>query len=351
MVTINITKPPIPLIWLDTWMFNAFGRMRAGILPPTEEPLFRSLFDVLLELRDQGAILCPETGQFVEIHPVGWSIEEAKSALSMLSGGVKTYHQRIVDTQMYRAMQSYARGADLVEVNYKDAFDRDPIRELAERDLLVRVDLEPPSDQLAETRAANLRMASAMEALRKERIASKTTLAQQIEIELGGERYAAVELMKQVLVPMSRGEEPESIEALMKYAHMVGRPARMLGELLEETAGKRDDYNALLAFFNSDHYRSLPATRVRSELFARKMIGTEPIKASDVMDMNQISAFLPLASYIVLDKSMARKVEQAGLHDRYGVRLFTRRTIPTLVTELEALAARSVATVPSPGIA
>lgn len=92
--------------------------MRAGILPPEEQLLFRALFDVLLKLRDQTAILCPETGQFVEIQPVGWSIEEAKSALSMLSGGVKTYHQRIVDAQNYRAMQAYAHGRDVIEVSY-----------------------------------------------------------------------------------------------------------------------------------------------------------------------------------------------------------------------------------------
>lgn len=193
-----------------------------------------------------------------------------------------------------------------------------------------------------------------MEALRQERIASKVKLAEQIELELDGERYAAVELMKQVLVPMSRGKPPASTEALMKYAHMVARPARMLGEMLEEATGKRDDYNDLLAFFRSDHYRSLPAPRIRAELYARKMVGTEPIKASDVMDMHQISAFLPLASYIVLDKSMARKVEQARIHERYGVRLFTRRTLPALVAELEGLSSAAstaaVAAQPVPSI-
>lgn len=328
--------------------------MRAGILPPEEQLLFRALFDVLLKLRDQTAILCPETGQFVEIQPVGWSIEEAKSALSMLSGGVKTYHQRIVDAQNYRAMQAYAHGRDVIEVSYKDAFHGDPVRELTERDILIRVDLEPPPDQLAETRTSNARMAASMEALRQERIASKVKLAEQIELELDGERYAAVELMKQVLVPMSRGKPPASTEALMKYAHMVARPARMLGEMLEEATGKRDDYNDLLAFFRSDHYRSLPAPRIRAELYARKMVGTEPIKASDVMDMHQISAFLPLASYIVLDKSMARKVEQARIHERYGVRLFTRRTLPALVAELEGLSSAAstaaVAAQPVPSI-
>jgi hypothetical protein len=314
--------------------------MRAGILPLDEEPLFRALFDVLIELRDQRAILCPETGQFVEIQPVGWSIEEAKGALSQLSGGVKTYHQRIVDTQSYCAMQAYANGRNVIEVSYRDAFHNEPIRELAEReDVLIRVDLEPPADQLAETRAANARMAASMEALRQERIASKVKLPEQIELELDGERYAAIELMKQVLVPMSRGKEPESTEALMKYLSTVARPARQLGDMLEKVTGKRDDYNDLLAFYRSDYYRSLPAPRIRAELFARKMIGAEPIKASDVMDMHQISAFLPIASYIVLDKSMARKVEQAGIQKLYGVRLFTRRMLPALVTELQALAA------------
>ena len=336
--TVRITKPPIPLIWLDTWIFNAFGRMRAGLLPKDEEPLFRALFDLLLELRDMGAVLCPETGQFVEIHPVGWSIEEAKSALSMISGGVKTHHQHVIETQTYRAMQAYARGRDMIELNYTEAFTEDPIKELAERDTLIRVDLMPPAEQLAETRATNARTAASMERLRQQQIASKVTLAEQIEHELDGERYAAIELMRRVLAPMSRGEEPSSIDDLLKYLHVVARPARQLGEMLEEATGKRDDFNDLLAFFRSDYYRTLPGPRIRAELFARKMVGAEPIKASDVMDMHQISAFLPFALYVVLDKSMARKIEQARLDQRYGVRVFTRRTLPALVDELHAIA-------------
>lgn len=338
--TVRITKPPIPLIWLDTWMFNAFGRMRAGILDKAEVPLFRQLFDVLLELRDKNAVLCPETGQFVEIHPVGWSIEEAKSALSMVSGGIKTHHQHAIDMQVYRGMQAYAERRDVIELHYKEAFKEDPIKELAERDILIRVDLMPPPEELAETRAVNARMAASMESVRQERLASKIKLEEQIEHELDGERYAAVELMRTVLVPMSRGEEPPSMDALMKYLHIVARPARVLGGMLEQATGKRDDYNDLLAFFRSDYYRALPAPRITAELFARKMIGTELIKASDVMDMHQIAAFLPLATYIVLDKSMARKVEEAKLDQRYGVRLFTRKTLPDLVAELRALAAR-----------
>jgi predicted transcriptional regulator len=68
------------------------------------------------------------------------------------------------------------------------------------------------------------------------------------------------------------------------------------------------------------------------------MVGAETIKPSDVMDMRQISAFLPFATYIVLDKSMARKVEEAKLDERYDVRVFTRRTLPALLDELRAIA-------------
>jgi hypothetical protein len=176
--TVRVTKQPIPVIWLDTWVFNTFGRMRAGKLPADDEPLFRDLFEVLLELRDKVAALCPETGQFVEIHPVGWSIEAAKSALSMLSGGVKTHYRNIIEAQTYRGMQAYAGRRDLIEPGYREAFTEDPIRELLDR-VLVRVDMEPPAEQLAETRAGNARMAASMEALRQERIASKVGLAEQ----------------------------------------------------------------------------------------------------------------------------------------------------------------------------
>lgn len=64
----RVVKPTIPLIWLDAWIFNAFGRMRAGILPKDEERLFCALFDVLLELRDKVAIIQP--GDVMDIHQI-----------------------------------------------------------------------------------------------------------------------------------------------------------------------------------------------------------------------------------------------------------------------------------------
>jgi hypothetical protein len=338
-VDITVTRPPVPLIWLDTWMFNWFGRLRAGILPDRDVQLVRPLFDVLLVLRDQRAILCPETGQFAEIHPRNWDIAHAKSALSLLSGGVKTYHQRIVDAQRYRAMRAYATGSTTIHIDYAEAFHHDPVRELAERDFLVRVDLEPPADQLAQTRDSNARVAVAMESLRQECIAAKITLAGQIENELDADHYVAIELINQVLMPTTRGEVPQaSHDTWMKYAHLVGGPARSLGEMRGRPEGSPENYTDLLAFYRSDHFRSLPAIRIRAELYARKMIGAEVIQPSDVMDMDQISAFLPMATYLVLDKSMADKVEQAGLAERYGVQVFKARDLPVLTEELQAMA-------------
>lgn len=340
MVDIKIAKPPVPLIWLDTWMFNNFGRMRAGILPPEQSPDFRALFDLLLELRDKVAVICPETGQFVEIHPVGWSIEHAKSALSMVSGGVKTHHEHVMDTQLYRAMQAYAHRWDAFELTYREAFTEDPIRELSERDILMRVDMMPPAKELAATRATNARIAASMEELRLELVQSKMTLAKQIEQELDADRYMAKELIRRVLAPMSSGKEPSSPDDLLSYAMIVARPARQLGDLLE-TAGRErgGDVDELFAFYQSDYHREHPGPRIRAELFARKMVGGERIEPGDVMDIKQISAFLPFATHIILDKSMATRVEEAKLDQRYGVKLFKRKDLPRLIVELQALAA------------
>jgi hypothetical protein len=60
------------------------------------------------------------------------------------------------------------------------------------------------------------------------------------------------------------------------------------------------------------------------------------MKPSDPMDMNQIAAMLPFASYMLLDAAMRDKVvNQHKLHERYEARVVS--SVREMVDALSAL--------------
>lgn len=342
MPTIDRTPSPLPLIWLDTWLINDLARYRAGLTSGADGEAMSRLYNVLIRLRDAAGAICPESGQLVEVEAGRLRVKEAKSVLSQVSGGVKTNHLIGLQQQVYRGMRSFVEGRETIEMSYRDLFTDDPVRELRDRDLLIRVDFPMTDADLADIRAANLQTAENMEQLRKSGLDSGLStparIAAQVKRELNGIIEATLDLIQRVGVPLMSGvEPPPSMDDVLLYLDVVGRPNSVLAGMLQETRGEHGFWDDLIEFYRSDYYRTLPTIGVIAELYAWKIVGNETIKPSDVMDINQIAAFLPYATYMVLDNAMADKVRKARLDERFGCRVITWRELPQLVTELEDL--------------
>jgi hypothetical protein len=332
--SVRFEKPPLPLVWLDTWVILRIAKARAGELDGAERAEALRLHELLLAHRDADRILCPETGQLVEIEAGRRLVEQAKTVLSQVSGGAKTHFRHAQDQQVYRAMRAFAHGLDTVELVWADLFVGDPIRERRERDgLLIRVDFPRTEEQLAELRTGNRTLALRLEELRQRCVVSGVSLDEQIEREYGALIEATIEVLRPFYEKLDAGTAVPN--DFLRYIDVVGTPRSVLSVYLQEATGEDAGIADLIRFYRSPYYRALPSVRIIAELYAAKITGTEVITPSDAMDINQLGAVLPYATCVVTDASFADKLERLRLHERHAVRVLRR--IADLVGVLDAI--------------
>jgi hypothetical protein len=86
-------------------------------------------------------------------------------------------------------------------------------------------------------------------------------------------------------------------------------------------------FDDMYEFYGSPYYLRLPSVEISLELVTQKVIAGEPIKPSDVMDINNISALLPYCTHMVLDRSMINATTKLKLDERYGTQLLRLRDL------------------------
>jgi hypothetical protein len=334
-ITITYSKPPIPLVWVDTWVFIKIAQAQAGEIKGEQADHLTALFQLLLALRDKKKAMCPETGQDIEVEAGGHLVDETRRVMAQVSRGVRTHYAYARSSQIYRAIAAYAREAQSFELPWRDLFLDDPIAALAEEGPIIRVTTPFGKEGLEDVRASNTKLAEALEELRVAVVKKNETFEQRLEIELGGAIEATFEILWSWEKHINGGTFPDFSEVL-RYSDEVGRYLRSIEAEFKSARGRGGDVGDLIAFYRSPHYRQLPTIRVFAELYAAKLTGTEPMKPSDPMDMNQIAAMLPFASYMLLDAAMRDKVvDQRKLHERYEARVVS--SVKSMVDALSAL--------------
>jgi hypothetical protein len=96
-----VEKPPLPIVWLDSWVISNIAKAVAGEIKGDDAAVYLRLLHVLEQLRDRVAVICPETGQAAELQTKGPSAARAPGILTRISGGVKTHFQHVIDQQVY----------------------------------------------------------------------------------------------------------------------------------------------------------------------------------------------------------------------------------------------------------
>jgi hypothetical protein len=67
------------------------------------------------------------------------------------------------------------------------------------------------------------------------------------------------------------------------------------------------------------------------------LTGHEPIKSGDAGDIEHLSLVLPIASFVLTDNRMARRVHELGLDDKWGARVFSLSSTEQFLSALSAL--------------
>ena len=86
-------------------------------------------------------------------------------------------------------------------------------------------------------------------------------------------------------------------------------------------------------FLMSPQHHKLPYVWTRSVLFAHIMQRQNKIIHSDNLDIKWASAYLPFVDYVVTDSAFCNLLNQSGLAELYGTKVYCFKTIGKLLEE------------------
>ncbi len=330
---VTIMKPPIPLLWLDTWVILRLAKaVKSNTATKGEKLWGEDIFEKITSLTDKKKVLCPEADQGLEIEAGGRLVDEARELQAQISRGITVhYHHAVEEMQIQRVMNAYINKKSEVTLPWKDLFFEDPIKELEKKSpYIVTVHSNPPKKDLEERKRTNRSIADDWEAIRQEANKKREKFDVRLKLELAGRGNLIMKVAALLLAKRIHKKEL-STEELIRAMNIMGRPLSWW----EGNGKQAEDFFGLIRFYLSEEFKKIPTIDISSSLVSKLVTDHEKIKPSDVMDVNQISAILPYAHYMVLDGPMRDKIiYKLKLGEKYQTQILRIKELPDLLDKL-----------------
>lgn len=274
-IKIQLQKDSIPTLWLDAWFI--WSKVK-------DIEFWQKLVKLVLDKK----IIVFDTGQLAEIlerfKNASDYRDDSKLAISIYKDIVGKYfaldHRTVSDRQIKFAMSSYTQKEQEVVYSFYDLFD-DLIQDLTPvLDMRNKLYGEKWGTSRAFKSEVQANLYSDWQHIRD--MAKKNN--ESFDERLRKEYTARYNLVK------------ERIHTEAEYYYIIWKKIS-------------NDENALLDFFSSEYYTTIPYVDVYSKLVADLIVGNEPLnKPSDYFDVNIIAVALPFADYMVIDGSMRNRI-------------------------------------------
>jgi len=333
-VSVNVHKPSVPVLWLDTSVGIKLAKIGRGEnLQQIEIDRLRRLKDTALRLTRKGVLLCPQSDQREE-YEAGRIEEEVSREFLQLSQGIRMIHrQGILDQQLFYAMQSYVSNANVITLPLSVFFFDDPVRkaETARRSrFVIGVHLPLPTELLDRRIANKTETLDKLERLRKDLNAKKVTYEEQLALERHGKADALFELCRRFAKTLdAKTTDPwaylgasGTLQYLRQWKSIGGKPVGPAG---------------LYQFLCSEHFNALPIVKIGCQLGAKILTSRAPIKSGDSMDLNHLSAVAPISTFLLTDRAMAKALTDLKIDAEWDLQVFSMSSVDDLLWELDKL--------------
>lgn len=131
-ISVQIVKPAIPIIWIDSSILINMAKASVGELSERDQERIVPLQAKLESLVKNQKAICPASEQLEEVEFGARLVNVCESIMSGLSLGITTKSSDgIKKRQIVRGMEACAGREMLVEFLYDDLFDEDPIELVA----------------------------------------------------------------------------------------------------------------------------------------------------------------------------------------------------------------------------
>jgi len=331
---IILTKPSIPVLWLDTWCILELAAALDSKDTPRRENA-EKILDKIISLTKKKKLICPEGDQDIEIGVSNNTkiVEKSREIQAQMSLGVSlNIYAAVEHLQIQRMMKAVIEKQSEVEFPWKDIFADDPVRVIDRNDkFIVSVHIPQSQEQIDEQISVHKSIAQDWETLRQDARTNKRNYQTTLANEFKGSAEAIAHVMANITAKTIH-KLPISDKEYMQSVDIAGTPLAWW----EHYSGKQDALADVLAFYSSTEYTQIPFVNVGTRLLAELVSGNETVSPGDVMDIHHMSTVLPYVSYVVADKRVRNRLEgRTQLLKDYSVKILKWQEVLPLLESLD----------------
>jgi hypothetical protein len=302
-------------------------------LSEIEEERYGPLYHLLYTMVREDKIICPKADQEEEIELGERLIKECHDLQVSLSLGINfRYRLGIEDMQRQLIMKAYINKEEYIELDYKDAFYKDPVAELlSHKPFIISVSPNPKKDQIDKRKATKSETLEQLKELKKSILGQGITYKQQLQEEYTAKVQAGTAALENWIHKTKKGITPSEDDffqlqiislPLTEWKHYNGQP---------------EGFEGLYRFLLSEEYKNMPYVDISSKLWAKVVTGGSEIQSGDSMDIDQLSAVLPYCNYVITDRKMKNRLIDLGLDRKYNTQVCYIGDFAYIMDELSKL--------------
>ncbi len=318
-------RSPLPVLYLDTPVIENI--IRHGLGQNLDEPVAensKALYEEILSLVKNGALICPENSFHREVLQMGgtqgW---HGLHIMRRLSDGLSFRHsQSIEDFQVFRAVRGFIQGTG--PVNYRefwqDAFDPETVGAIMKKRPLVefkhplaisdkpgKVGSKSTEPQPLSTR---LRIRYDKSLLKNDHQLQRKTTRHLRDLVRLGLKYQGL---------MEEGERRHL------DGFWAGQKTDLPLALWKHYGGAPEGLEGLVSFYESDYFGNVPAIEMKRDIWNAL---SEPTKGLERLtgpaDVNILSLVLPYTDIVILSRKMTDVVrDRLGLHAKCDTQIYS----------------------------
>lgn len=207
-------------------------------------------------------------------------------------------------------------------IRWDDIYSGDPLKDRSVFGILVRCDVGV-NTRLNQKKQTNEVVYNNWLKIRERYVGNATKINFQKQLEL--EKCGSAKLAQDIIFKLKNGDLTEGHPL---YYELIKKPGLYLQSHMPDIV---DFESTVVDFYKSNYFTDLPINDISAILFAEKLCGNEDIKQSDQADIDNIAAFLPYVNYMIIDKSMADKVNKHKLDKKYGTSLIRLKELDKVI--------------------
>lgn len=321
-----LNKSTTPILWLDTFVIIKMAKILKGEkIHEVEAERCNKLLQIIESKLSERRLICIKSEQLEEVKLGGRLIDECDDIITRLSLGTRAKPPYGIEhSQEHDFMYAYAHSFDELCIDYRQAFYRDPIRELKSRKnfiISVKENHDQESNDSAKSRKKILNQE--LELLRQEQVSKGIKYENQLELEY----KAKVQSIMSYLISSAGNND------INEYMALIGDSLNNWAQI----SGKKNDIEGLIKFYNSNYYNYMPYNDITAKLYANIIASNNPIETGDSMDITNIATMAPYCNIIVTDKKMRNRIKLLGIDLQYNFQVFSLKDHEELFYLLKSL--------------